>query len=378
MTARAQPVVAGNPGRARLVPLMMDHQRARAAAATLSVIAALTPFAASHSRPESSAGAKPVTAPPPTQAGRALARRLQGPVDVWLGPRGLYVITSPPGSSDDDTITLLGRRTGTVEARRRLPGVVVNWPHMVLSGGSLWVTVEGPGKGAGAFDLLALDAADLRARHLLALSQPAELGLAAAGGWVWVETGHYLAKVAPGTGKLAGTVALPAPGTEDLASDGAGKVLASVHFGDGLDLLNPSTGTVIAHYQGAQGDGGHIAGIAEGQVFTYTGIGHGSSFQRFDIAHRRFYGVYGWGYGPQLVVSGDRFLFNIYAGYGARAEAPNYCGSTATGQPLAALPAQASPPQGRAVGYANGVLYYLTPAAGTSVDLDEVALPGCR
>ena len=50
---------------------------------------------------------------------------------------------------------------------------------------------------------------------------------------------------------------------------------------------------------------------------------------------------------------------------------------TVTGQPLAALLEQATPPEGSAVGYANRTLYYLTPPAGKKVDLDKVDLPGC-
>jgi hypothetical protein len=38
----------------------------------------------------------------------------------------------------------------------------------------------------------------------------------------------------------------------------------------------------------------------------------------------------------------------------------------------------ADPPAGRAVGYGHGTLYYLTPSAGTTSDLDRVGLPGCR
>jgi len=64
------------------------------------------------------------------------------------------------------------------------------------------------------------------------------------------------------------------------------------------------------------------AGIADGQVFTYTGIGQESSIQRFDITDRRFYDLYGWSYSPRLVVSGDRFLYNVHAGCTTRAKAP--------------------------------------------------------
>jgi hypothetical protein len=312
-------------------------------------------------------------------------RGLQGPVIIWLGPDGLYVVTPSRRSPEQDTITLVGPSTGRVEAEGQLPGLVVNWSHMVLSAGSLWVTTERTtGKASSTFDLLALGQADLRLRHRLVLAQPAEDGLAAAGGWVWVEGRHSLLKVAPRTGRLEANVALPAPTTGDLAnygdlaSDGAGTVLVSVHFGDVLDLLNPSTGAVLSHYQGEQGEGAVIAGIADGQVFTWTGVGEESSYQRFDIAERKFHTVYGRGYDPLLVVSGGRFLFNAYAGYGARAKAPNYCGLAATGQPLAALPDYADPPAGRAVGYGHGTLYYLAPSAGTTSDLDRVGLPGCR
>jgi hypothetical protein len=328
-------------------------------------------------RPKSSGESPPPTTPAPSRAGSVLMRGLQVPI-VWLGPGGLYVVTTSRGSPYEDTIRLVGPTTGRVEAREQLPGLVVNWSHFVLSAGNLWVVIERPNsKSSFTDDLLALGAADLHVRHRLVLPQPAELGLAAAGGWVWVEGARDLLKVASGTGRLESTVALPAPSSGDLASDRTGTVLASVHFGDVLDLLNPSTGAVLAHYQGEQGDGAEIAGIADGQVFTETGIGHGSSVQRFDIGDRKFHQVYGWGYSPRLVVSGDRFLFNVYAGYGARAKAPNYCGLAATGQPLATLPDQATPPEGSAVGYARGTLYYLT-ASGTTYDLDRVGLPGCR
>ena len=285
----------------------------------------------------------------------------------------------------------MGPNTGNVKAEAQLPGLLVNWSHMVLSAGDLWVTTERTtGKASSTFDLLALGQDDLRLRHRLVLAQPAEDGLAAAGGWVWVEGRHSLLKVAPRSGRLAANVALPAPTTGDpanyrdlatygdLASDGAGTVLASVHFGDVLDLLNPSTGAVLGHYQGEQGEGAEIAGIADGQVFTWTGLGQESSYQRFDIAERKFHPVYGWGYDPLLVVSGDRILFNSYAGYGAGAKVPNYCGLAATGQPLAALPDYAGPPAGRAVGYGHGMLFYLAPSGGTTSDLDRVGLPGCR
>jgi hypothetical protein len=310
-------------------------------------------------------------------------RGLQGPV-VWLGPDGLYVLTPSRRSPEQCTIRLVEPNTGKVEAEGQLPGLLSS-SHFVLSAGSLWVTTERrSGKASSTFELLALGQADLRLRHRLVLAQPAEDGLAAAGGWVWVEGRHSLLKVAPRTGRLEANVALPALTTGDpanygdLASDGAGTVLVSVHFGDVLDLLSPSTGAVLAHYQGEQGEGAGIAGIADGQVFTWTGVGQGSSYQRFHIADRKFHAVYGWGYDPLLVVSGDRFLFNIYAGYGAPAKAPNYCGLAATGQPLAALPDYADPPAGRAVGYGHGTLYYLSPSAGTTSDLDRVGLPGCR
>ena len=215
-------------------------------------------------------------------------RGLQGPVIIWLGPDGLYVVTPSRRSPEQDTITLVGPSTGRVEAEGQLPGLVVNWSHMVLSAGSLWVTTERTtGKASSTFDLLALGQADLRLRHRLVLAQPAEDGLAAAGGWVWVEGRHSLLKVAPRTGRLEANVALPAPTTGDLAnygdlaSDGAGTVLVSVHFGDVLDLLNPSTGAVLSHYQGEQGEGAVIAGIADGQVFTWTGVGAGVELSTF-------------------------------------------------------------------------------------------------
>ena len=224
-----------------------------------------------------------------------LLRGLRDPT-VWLGPSGIYVITPSSISPDEDTITLVRPSAGTVKAEGQLPGLLVNWSHMVLSAGSLWVTTERPtGKASSTFDLVALGQADLRLRHRLVLAQPAEDGLAAAGGWVWVEGRHSLLKVAPRTGRLEANVALPAPTTGelasygDLASNGAGTVLASVHFGDVLDLLNPSTGAVLAHYQGEQGEGAGIAGIADGQVFTWTGVGQESSYQRFDIADRKFH-----------------------------------------------------------------------------------------
>ena len=334
--------------------------------------------------PKSSGESPPPTAPPPTQAGTVLLRGLRDPT-VWLGPSGIYVITPSSISPDEDTITLVRPSAGTVKAEAQLPGLLVNWSHMVLSAGSLWVTTERPtGKASSTFELVALGQADLRLRHRLVLAQPAGDGLAAAGGWVWVEGGRSLLKVAPRTGRLEANVALPAPTTAelasygDLASNGAGTVLASVHFGDVLDLLNPSTGAVLAHYQGEQGEGAGIAGIADGQVFTWTGVGQESSYQRFDITDRKFHPLYGRGYDPLLVVSGDRFLFNAYAGYGARAKARNYCGLAATGQPLAALPDYADPPAGRPVGYGHGTLYYLAPSAGTTFDLDRVGLPGCR
>jgi hypothetical protein len=312
-----------------------------------------------------------------------LVRGLSDPV-VWLGPSGIYVITPSPSSPDEDTVTLVGPTTGNVKAEAQLPGLLVNWSHMVLSAGSLWVTTERPtGKASSIFDLVALGQADLRLRRRLVLAQPAEDGLAAAGGWVWVEGRRSLLKVGPRTGRLEADVALPAPttgdlaGYGDLAGDGAGTVLASVHAGDVLDLLNPSTGAVLGHYQGEQGEGAGIAGIADGQVFTWTGLGQESSYQRFDIADRKFHPVYGRGYDPRLVVSGGRLLYNAYTGYGARAKAPNYCGLAATGQPLAALPDQATPPRGSAVAYAGGTLYYVT-ATGTTYDLDRAGLPGCR
>ena len=331
----------------------------------------------------SSTDGPPPTVPAPSRAGSVLMRGLQGPV-VWLGPDGLYVVTPSRRSPEQDTIRLVVPTNGKVKAEAQLPGLLVNWSHMVLSAGSLWVTTErATGKVASTFDLLALGQADLRLRHRLVLAQPAEDGLAAAGGWVWVEGRHSLLKVAPRTGRLEANVPHPAPTTGDLASygdlasDGPGTVLASVHFGDVLDLLNPSTGAVVAHYQGSPG-GAEIAGIADGEVFTWMGLGQESSYQRFDIADRKFHPLYGWGYDPLLVVSGDRFLFNSYAGYGAHAKAPNYCGLAATGQPLAAIPDYADPPAGRAVGYGHGTLYYLTPSAGTTSDLDRVGLPGCR
>jgi hypothetical protein len=331
----------------------------------------------------SPADGPPPTAPPPSQVGSVLMRGLHGPV-VWLGPDGLYVVTPSGRSSEQDTIRLVEPNTGKVEAEGQLPGIL-NSSHFVLSAGSLWVTTERPtGKASSTFDLLALGPADLRLRHRLVLAQPAEDGLAPAGGWVWVEGRRSLLKVAARTGRLEATVGLPVPATGDqanygdLASNGAGTVLASVHFGDVLDLLNPSTGAVLAHYQGEQGEGAGIAGIADGQVFTWTGVGQESRYQRFDIAERKFHSVYGWGYDPLLVVSGDRFLFNVYAGDGAHAKAPNYCGLAATGQPLAALPDYARPPAGRAVGYGHGTLFYLTPAAATTSSLNRVGLPGCR
>lgn len=320
----------------------------------------------------------PAMAAPPSQAGTVLVRGLENPT-VWLGPHSLYLVTSSAGSAGVDTIRRLGL-TGRAEATGHLPGSLTSWPRLVLSGGSMWVTVWQPTRGAtGAFELIGLNPASLRVRHVLTLGGPPEIGLAPAGGWVWAETSRYLAKVSPGTGKLEGTVALPAPRTEDLASDSTGKVLASAHFDDVVDLLNPFTGRTVASYKGGQGEGAQIAGIADGQVFTETGTGNSSIFQRLDLADGKFHSVYGWGYSPQLVVSGNRFMFNAYAGYGAGAQAPNYCGLTATGKPLAMLPGPATPLQGRAVGYAAGALYYLTtPPQSTEVDLEKVGLPGCR
>jgi hypothetical protein len=321
---------------------------------------------------------RPAMAAPPSQAGTVLVRGLKGPT-VWLGPGSLYLVTSSAGSSGVDTIRRLGL-SGRTEATGHLPGSLTSWPRLVLAGGSMWVTVWHHTSGtAGAFELIGLDPANLQVRHLLTLGGPPEVGLAAAGGWVWAETSRYLAKVSPRTGKLKGTAALPAPHTEDLASDSTGRMLASAHFDDVVDVLNPSTGSTVASYKGGQGEGAQIAGIADGQVFTETGTGNSSIFQRLDLADGKFHSVYGWGYSPQLVVSGNRFLFNAYAGYGARAKAPNYCGVTATGQPLALLPGPATPLPGRAVGYAMGALYYLTtPPQSTEVDLDKVGLPGCR
>ena len=90
----------------------------------------------------SSADDPPPTAPAPSQAGSVLMRGLQGPVIIWLGPDGLYVVTPSRRSPEQDTITLVGPSTGRVEAEGQLPGLVVNWSHMVLSAGSLWVTTE--------------------------------------------------------------------------------------------------------------------------------------------------------------------------------------------------------------------------------------------
>ncbi|HMK97854.1 MAG TPA: hypothetical protein VK425_09935 [Acidimicrobiales bacterium] len=316
-------------------------------------------------------------APPPSSSGRVIMRGLADPV-VWLGPRGLYVITPSDNAPGEETVRLVEPSTGKLEATDRLPGLLVSWPHMVLSPGELWLTTQArTGKTSWVYDLVALGAGDLRLRHRVDLGEPAELGLAAAGGWVWVETTHYLAKVAPATGKVVGTVPLPATDTGDLASDQSGKTLVSVHWGDVLDLLNPSTGRTTASYQGVQGDGGYVAGVADGQVFVSSGIGHESSYQRFDTYGRKFYTIYGWGYGPDIVVSGNRFLYNVYTGYKAPVTAPNYCGATATGQPLAALPAAATPPRGKAVGYAAGTLYYLNTGAALD-DLERTALAGCR
>ena len=294
--------------------------------------------------PNSSGDRPPPTTPAPPGPGKVLVRGLSDPV-VWLGPSGIYVITPSPGSPDEDTITLVRPTTGNVEAEAQLPGLLVNWSHMVLSAGSLWVTTERPtGRASSTFDLVALGQADLRLRHRLVLAQPAEDGLAAAGGWVWVEGRRSLLKVGPRTGRLGADVALPAPATGDLAGygdlagDGAGTVLASVHAGDVLDLLNPSTGAVLGHYQGQQGEGAGIAGIADGQVFTWTGLGQESSYQRFDIADRKFHPVYGRGYDPRLVVSGDRLLYNAYTGYGPVPRPPTTAGWPPRGSPWPPFP----------------------------------------
>ena len=146
-------------------------------------------------------------------------RGLQGPV-VWLGPDGLYVLTPSRRSPEQCTIRLVEPNTGKVEAEGQLPGLLSS-SHFVLSAGSLWVTTERrSGKASSTFELLALGQADLRLRHRLVLAQPAEDGLAAAGGWVWVEGRHSLLKVAPRTGRLEANVALPALTTGDPANYG--------------------------------------------------------------------------------------------------------------------------------------------------------------
>lgn len=250
----------------------------------------------------------------------------------------------------------------------------------------MWVTTERPAsEERSTFELLALNPSDLHVRHRLVLPRSAERpigpqsggpGLAAAGGWVWVEGGSALIKVAPETGRLQGTVALPSSTTDDLASNTAGTILVSVHHGDVLDLLDPSTGAVLARHQGGEGGGAGIAGIADGEVFVWCGLGHESAYQRFDIAKSKFFDVTGGLYRPQLLVSGDRILYSAWNGEGARLQSHNYCGSAATGQALATLPSQAVPLEGDPVAYTNGTLYYL--AATAAGDLDRVALPGCR
>ena len=358
-------------------PMAVCRSPGSALAASFLLAEALLARPVLSSPPVSALGRPPAMVAAPSQAGRVLARGLQDPL-VWLRPGSIYVVAPSADTSGDDTIKRLSLN-GRPEATGYLPGSLTSWPRLVLSGGSMWVTVwHHTGTRSGVFELIALGPLGLRVRHMLALRGPAGVGLAAAGGSVWVAMGRYLAKVSPQTGEIMGTVALPAR-TTDLASDSGGNLLVSARFGAIFALLNPSTGHTLASYKGGPGYGAQIAGVAEGQVFTWTGTGHSSSYERLDLAKGQFHSIYGWGYSPQLVVSGNRFLFNAYAGYGARARAPNYCGITATGKPLAFLPDAATPLQGRAVGYAEGNLYYLTtPRGSTETDLDEVSLPGCN
>ncbi|HET9059440.1 MAG TPA: hypothetical protein VFN61_05925 [Acidimicrobiales bacterium] len=218
---------------------------------------------------------------------------------------------------------------------------------------------------------------NLQVERLVPLDHPAVGGLALAGGWIWVQTTADLERVNPATGDIGARVAVPKRSVVlDLAGNPAGSVLAELQPGV-LEFLDPSTGKAVSRYPSARAAGGYIAGVADGQVVTWTAAGHGSDIQRFVLKTRRFAPIYGWGYGAIIVVAGDRYLFEADAGYGARAKAPDYCGDTATGRPLAALPTAADLWGGRAVGYQRGELYYLRETR-SGADLDEVALPACR
>jgi hypothetical protein len=273
----------------------------------------------------------PSTPRVPSGAATVLVRGLYEPV-AWLSKTGLYVAASGTANGSGQVLRLVDPLTGQIKAEAALPGPVQPAQGFVLSDGTLWVDTESDSPPRSA-QLLAMSPATLHIRHRLVLAD-AGIGLAAAGGWLWADTTRALLKIAPDTAKVTDRVPLPAAATDDIAANTSGTVLAATQQGDIVDLLDPSTGAVIHRYQGVQGNGAFIVGIADGQIYTESGTGMESEFQRFDLTDRRFSAIPGDGYSPILVLSGNRLLNHVGFQHGPS----NFCASASTGRILAALP----------------------------------------